>query len=597
MSLHGELRAFRTHTAKNRASGSVPAYCVFSNKLLDALVENPPQSSAELLRMNGWGKAKVAEYGDGVLELCRGQPAGDSSSSSSSSGQSAAKRARPTLFSGVGDGGGSGSSSSSGGGSSSSARAEFVAAERRAAEQHARSTASKPIDVASLTATQRSIAERVLGGGENIFLTGPAGTGKSFLFSYIKQELLRAHPEANGVAVTAPTGVAAVNVGGQTIHSWAGVGLGRGSTESLIARVGKSDKASRRWKSAKVLLIDEISMLDSNLFDVLAEIGAAVRGVSSPFGGLQLIVCGDFYQLPPVGLNPGQGKSFAFDSLAWRLARIVTVTLTEVIRQKSDLRFIPILNEIREGELSAATVDALAACHVSRKKRPTDGILPTRLYCKNCDVDKENAARLAGLAAPPIVFDASQTDVYGGGAASNARARQTVCDDLEKKVPQCITLKLGAQVVLLRNLDQRAQLVNGSRGVVARFERSEGGEKASGGYGAVECKGVMLPVVRFDCGVEKRIGLYEVWVGRGALGSLTRRQLPLKLAWALTVHKSQGMSLSRVEVNVGDAFDFGQVYVALSRAESRVGLWLSGPQIASRVVKAHPLVKAFYGST
>ena len=599
MSLYEQLHAFRSRARQTRASGPVPAYCVFSDKLLDALVENPPQSSAALLRMKGWGKAKVNEYGDGVLELCKGKRGsggsgggssgggggGGASSSSSSSGQPAPQRTHPTIVSSGGGGGG---------GRSSSVRAEFTTAERRAEEQRARSSASKPIDVASLSTTQRSIAQRVLRRGENLFLTGPAGTGKSYLFSYITQELLRAHPAADDVAVTAPTGVAAVNVGGQTIHSWAGVGLGRGSVDSLIARVGKSGKASRRWKNAKVLLIDEISMLDSSLFDALALIGAAVREVNAPFGGLQLILCGDFYQLPPVGLNPEGGKSFAFDSLAWRLANVVTVKLTEVMRQKSDQLFIPILNEIREGELSAATVRALATCHVSRKARPTDGILPTRLYCKNRDVDKENTARLASLAAAPQIFDAAGTDVYKGDAASNARTRQTVCDYAEKKVPRRLVLKLGAQVVLLRNLDQRAQLVNGSRGVVVRFEQSRGGEKEKGGYGAVECKGALLPVIRFDCGVERRIGLYEVWVGRGALGSLTRRQLPLKLAWALTVHKSQGMSLSRVEVNVGDAFDFGQVYVALSRAESRGGLWLSGPAIENRVVKAHPLVKEFY---
>ena len=583
MPLYQELRAWRLAAGKARAPKPVPAFCVFGNKQLDALVANPPQTAAALQRMKGFGPAKVREYGPGILALCRGR------SGTGAGRGSPSKQQRPKLST-SNNGSASGSKRAKLTSGSRSASKEFQTQERRAKEQQG-STSAKVIPKASLTATQLAIAQRALAGRENIFLTGPAGTGKSYLFAFIKQELLKLHSGPNQVGVTAPTGVAAVNVGGQTIHSWAGVGLGRGGTEKILQKVKKNGKAAERWRAAKVLLIDEISMLDGALFDTLAQVGAAVRGCAAPFGGIQLVVCGDFFQLPPVGLS--WGKTFAFAAAAWTDANLATVRLTEVIRQKSDQAFIPVLNEVRVGKLRANTVSMLQACHVSRKPRPTDGICPTKLFCKNKDVDAENETRLNALSGVARSFDASASDVFKGDALYNASARKQVLSAAETKCPLTLHLKVGAQVVLLRNLDQEKGLVNGSRGVVVDFQESDGLKQ---GFGAVDCRGRgAFPVIRFDCGVVRRIALFEVWVGRGAFGSLTRQQLPLKLAWALTVHKSQGMSLSRVEVEVGDAFDYGQVYVALSRAESRAGLWLSGPEIKSDAVKAHPSVRAFYG--
>ena len=429
--------------------------------------------------------------------------------------------------------------------------------------------------------------------GENVFLTGAAGTGKSYLFRYLRQELRKAFPAPAQVATTAPTGIAAINVGGVTIHSWSGVGLGRGSADKLVASVTKSRKASARWRACKVLLIDEISMLDSELFSSLALVGAAVRGVEKPFGGLQLVCCGDFHQLPPVGLG-NFGKTFCFGSRAWRDLEMRSVVLTEVIRQRGDQPFIAMLNEIRKGRLLPATSAALAACHVSCKPLPTDGILPTKLLCKNRGVDAENLTRLGQLPGTAVVFAAR--DRFKGNAVSDNRARTQVLAAADSKVPGTLSLKVGAQVVLLRNLDAELGLANGSRGVVLGFEPSQGssGGGGGGGYGHVPMrKGAMRPLIKFDSGTTLHLETYEVFVGKGQAGSVTRVQLPLKLAWALTVHKSQGMSLTRCMVEVADAFDYGQVYVALSRAESRQGLWLSGGTINQGVVRAHPDVLAF----
>ena len=181
---------------------------------------------------------------------------------------------------------------------------------------------------------------------------------------------------ASGVPVTAPTGIAASHIGGQTIHSWAGIGLGKGDLEKLLAKVTSNHTAVDRWCRAKALVIDEVSMLDGHLFKMLEAIGRAVRGSSLPFGGIQLVFCGDFFQLPPVSLA---WAGFAFQTPAWASCNVTTHVLTEIVRQQGDQPFIGLLNEVRVGLCSPATTQALAACHVNVKPRPTDGILPTRL--------------------------------------------------------------------------------------------------------------------------------------------------------------------------------------------------------------------------
>ena len=413
-----------------------------------------------------------------------------------------------------------------------------------------------------------------------------------------------------------------------------------------------------------------------------------MRGVDEPFGGLQLVVCGDFFQLPPIpsrqsgrgggyyGRRGGGGgggrwgtipsstsassfsyygtyggssevnRTFAFQSEAWGEKGLATHSLAEIIRQRGDPGFVPMLNEIREGILSPETVATLQECHVKSKELPSDGILPTKLYCTNKKVNKENEARLALLSGETRSFSSKDTlkniDAYGSGG-ENAGDRERVAAALaaaDAVVPRNLQLKVGAQVVLLRNLDPRNKLVNGSRGVIEGFRRKRrrrggegmmhGGGSSSGDYSSgnnydydesdiisslsssssssssssdeersADGNGNgdfsdLLPVVRFDCGVVRALKPEKFWASVAGGGGVVREQLPLKLAWALTVHRSQGMSLSRVEVDVGNAFDFGQVYVALSRAESRDGLWVSGSMVSHRAVRTHPDVKNFY---
>jgi len=328
-------------------------------------------------------------------------------------------------------------------------------------------------------------------------------------------------------------------------------------------------------------------MLDSTLFSALEGIGCRVRGGGpTPFGGLQVIACGDFFQLPPVSLAY---TGFAFQSPAWGASGMATCRLTQVVRQAGDAPFLALLNEVRVGKCSPRTTGVLAACHVSRKALPTDGIIPTRLYCTNKDVDLENTARLGALPGGEEVFKC------GGGWSRpppGAAEERAFMEAMEKKVPSVLRLKVGAQVLLTRNWAEKG-LVNGSRGVVLGFAPAALTGASTLHYGVP--KGSYPGVtVLFDTGAVETLGPVSSFVAtRDATG--TRLQIPLKLGWALTVHRSQGMTLSRAELQLEDAFAPGQAYVALSRVVSLQGLWISGGDITSAAVKAHPAVLAFYG--
>lgn len=443
--------------------------------------------------------------------------------------------------------------------------------------------------------------------GRNAFISGSAGTGKSYLLKHLIEQFRMRHGTA-AVAVTAPTGIAAINVDGVTIHSFAGIGLGKGDRETLVKKVMDDKKAVKRWKRCKVLIIDEVSMLDVQLFELLDVLAQRVRGIECPFGGLQLIIVGDFLQLPPVSASTSNGFEnvrFCFQSSVWEAAGLNTeggmVDLNTVVRQNEDDNFVDMLNSLRRGITTPALLQELEKCVVGRKPLPNDGIVPTKLYCTNKDVDRENQQRLADLKEDDIKIEAVNVENFKN---MTQRAQKSLRELADKRVPPTITLKRGAQVMLLRNkmdfnwksrsekwasIDQMGSkgekgLVNGSRGVVVGFT----GSKQDGG---------LIPLVRFDCGKVIAVGRteYEIFDPEGG-GCIVRSQIPLKLAWAVTVHKSQGSTLSRAELMITNAFDYGQAYVALSRVVDLDGLWLTRP-LAARSVKAHPAVLAFYGFT
>ena len=432
-----------------------------------------------------------------------------------------------------------------------------------------------------LTSSQRTIAEQILNTTNNVFLTGSAGTGKSYLLKYLIHKFQETYDEGC-VAVTAPTGVAAVNIGGQTIHSFAGIGLGTGSHESIINKVKKSTKHIKRWKNTKILIIDEISMMDSSLFELIDNIGRVTCGQNNlPFGGIRIIVVGDFMQLPPVPQKGARDRNFCFESPIWEESKLKenTIYLADVIRQ-TNAEFVGLLNEVRIGQLSSKSSKLLDLCLINKKSRPDDDIVPTKLYCTNKDVDSENESRLDELSGEMVTVTATDFWKY---RSSQAYQNQNVLDMMTKLVPKAINLKVGAQVMLLRNRIQYqgkvSNLVNGSRGVIKSFVSIDGEE---------------IPVVKFDNGLQIPITKvpYER-VGVDGESVLIRNQVPLKLAWAVTVHKSQGSTLSRAELLLDNAFDYGQVYVALSRVQSLDGLWLQ-KSITNSAIKANPKAIKYY---
>jgi ATP-dependent DNA helicase PIF1 len=467
---------------------------------------------------------------------------------------------------------GSGSGSGSGSGRGSRTKRKYNDVDMKAAASaHDNNKNSNHI----VLNTEQNAALQLVLTGRNIYLTGAAGVGKTFLLRQIVTQL---QSQGDGdVAVTASTGIAASHIpSGTTLHSWAGIGIGgssgqlRGDASKLIQKVLNNRLICHRWRTTRTLIIDEISMIDGITFQSLDVIGKAVRrNQNRPFGGLQLVLCGDFYQLPPVSLRYG---GFSFSSAAWKNGEIDIAEMKTVVRQKGDLDFISILRKLREGKCSNDIETILATCHVSMKKKSTDGIISTKLYCTNKNVDAENNNELKKLKGESQSY--VSIDEFKGRYAHhvNTSLRQS----MDKKVPAVIRLKIGAQVMLLKNTPEW-KLVNGSRGIVVGFDK----------------KNQNYPLIRFTNGLIHTVTPFETFQANSG-GAMTREQLPIKLAWCLTVHKSQGMTIDRLELQLDDAFAYGQVYVALSRVTSLAGLWIKGKAITQKVVKAHPDVIEFH---
>ena len=383
---------------------------------------------------------------------------------------------------------------------------------------------------------------------ENICLTGPAGSGKSFCLT----ALFRFFEENNiSTSKTALTGVAALNIGGSTLHSWAGIGLAKEEADELLKIVRYNKKATTRIKKANILFVDEISMASAGLIDKLDVIFKLIRRNQNSFGGIQMIFVGDFLQLPPVFNSRVNEKDagFAFRSKAWKRAMIKTICLKEIKRQDSNSAFAKMLNGIRVGDAS----------HISVLKDrinfefPKDGIKPVKIFCKNIDVAHINQRELDAISGIEHTFYAFDT-----GSEHQINFLNKNC-----KAPNELKLKVGAQVMLLTNVDVDMGLVNGSIGVVEGFVGSGVG---SGGVEVLFANNVRSTITKHKWEIkEDELGLD----GRIRSKVIAKReQIPLCLAWATTVHKCQGSTLDRAEVDVSEAFTAGQVYVALSRVRN-----------------------------
>lgn len=424
--------------------------------------------------------------------------------------------------------------------------------------------------------------------GNSIFVTGPGGTGKSYLL----QTLYAHYKGLTGkiLAVTAMTGCAGLLIGpwAKTLHSWAGIGLGRLPVEQVAATIAKDSRKKKRWTKTDCLVIDEVSMLTPYLLEYLDKIGRLVRKKDLPFGGLQIVFVGDFYQLPPVSKENTDKRVFAFESYLWSQVVQTSVQLTQILRQKDPV-FQEILNEeARTGELSPNSYVMLETRKTMDWKRQE--IKPTLLFVKNHDVSSINESKLAKLPGEEHIFEAETSQ-----SPEDIRADilQMLVEKIDKDASyeSHLALKVGAQVMLLKQLmedkeDEKGKkmkspihgLVNGSRGIVTGF--------AKDGF----------PRVKFMNGKELVVRK-EKWSSDSEKDGdgVTREQIPLRLAYALTIHKAQGASLDSALIDVGPStFEYGQAYVALSRVRSMEALFIF--EISQRAFRAHPAVKAFYAT-
>lgn len=422
--------------------------------------------------------------------------------------------------------------------------------------------------------------------GKNIFITGPGGSGKSELIRYIYKD---AKSKFKEIQVTALTGCAAVllNCKAKTLHSWAGIGLGNKPVQELVRYIRKRKVCCSTWKDTDILIIDEVSMLSLDLFEKLNIIGQTIRCCTLPFGGIQLIFSGDFYQLPPVGKHDEpKTQQFCFESPIWENTFNIScqIEFKKIFRQTEQV-YSSILNQLRDGKIKRSSIDILSQ-YIGREVSPDLITKPTRLYPTKNKVEQINITEMNKLTTVEQKYELKYiTDLEVTPQESNIRAQFTgqqieqeldflagnlMCDKNYK-------LKIGSQVMCIVNIRSETGdilICNGSQGIVTAF-----------------CPTTNCPIVKFNNKVV-RIMTPNIWESDHIPG-IGVSQVPLILAWALTIHKSQGSTLDAAEIDIGTGiFECGQTYVALSRVKCLDGLYLTAFD-PSRI-KIDKKVKAYY---
>lgn len=390
--------------------------------------------------------------------------------------------------------------------------------------------------------------------GKNIFLTGAPGSGKTYLLKkyvkYLKENNVT-------VAVTASTGIAATNLHGTTIHSWSGIGIKDSLTQHDLEKLLLKQHIKRNYKKTKVLVIDEISMLHKHQLDMVDIVSRYMIDSEKPFGGIQIVLCGDFFQLPPVSSYSTDEKQFAFEASAWENGGLHTCYLSEQHRQGND-PLLTVLNDIRSGTAGEHTKVPLRTRY---KKEPTGETKATKLYSRNVNVDVINMHELAKLDCQEKTFT-----MTGDGIGALVDGLKRSC-----LAPEHLRLKVGAEVMFIKN-DSAGAYVNGTRGVVVAFDKSSVG----------------WPIIKtYDNDIINASADEWIFEENGKVQAKIT-QVPLRLAWAITIHKSQGMTLDAAEIDLGDAFEPGMGYVALSRVRSLNGLKLMN--LNEMALKVHPRI-------
>ena len=412
----------------------------------------------------------------------------------------------------------------------------------------------------------QSQALSILKTGANVFLTGEPGSGKTYTINeYV------AYLRARGIepAITASTGIAATHIGGMTIHSWSGLGIKTKLDKNDLNKIMSSGHIAKRVRRAKVLIIDEVSMLAPETLSMIDAICREIKQSSEPFGAVQIVLVGDFFQLPPIVktelesdpqimFSEEPSARFAYDSPVWERSNPVVCYLTEQHRQ-DDGDYLALLSAIRHNAFANDHLCRIETRRIAPHAAPSGA---PKLFSHNADVDRVNDQILAKLSGEPQMF------------AMSSQGPDPLVAALKKGClsPETLGLKVGAAVMFTKNNPQEG-FVNGTLGTVEKFDKHDG-----------------HPVIKTRSG--RRIEVEPMDWAMEENGAIRARitQLPLRLAWAITVHKSQGMSLEEAVVDLSAVFEFGQGYVALSRVRRLSGLHLLGWN--KRAFQVHPEVAA-----
>jgi ATP-dependent DNA helicase PIF1 len=415
--------------------------------------------------------------------------------------------------------------------------------------------------------------------GKSLFITGPGGCGKSYLIGNI---LEYCHAKMMPVGVTALTGAAGSLINGQTLHGWAGIGLAKDSSTDIVRFIQRRPPVYTKWKTVKVLIIDEVSMMSMELFNKLYLIAQSIRHNQEFFGGIQLVLCGDFAQLEPIGSD-----KMCFESCVWKKhIDPNTVYLSKVIRQ-ADPVFQRILMNLRLGCLTKEDKDVLnsrlmvdesdADVVVSDGTNDVQKIKATILFPRKKDVNRINSVELNKLIESGVRSKTFKAEDYvinrKTKMSQTMRPMHTTMLNKCTSAPDNLVLAVGAQVMLTKNKSLEDGLVNGSRGVV------------------LDIDGAGNPVIMFDSGEQLTITQENFEIESGE-SLVVRRQIPLILAWALTIHKCQGATLTNVITDLSEIFGYAQAYVTLSRVKSLEGLFIIS--INYEKIKCNPKVKKYY---
>ncbi len=415
---------------------------------------------------------------------------------------------------------------------------------------------------------KQSTALKILQTGANVFLTGEPGSGKTHTVNAYVKWLRERGIEP---AITASTGIAATHIHGMTIHSWSGIGIKQDLSAYDLDKIAQNERVVRRVRDARILIIDEVSMLSAKTLSMAEAVCREIRQRQVPFGGLQVILVGDFFQLPPVvqrqveqqdepqiSFDTGEVEdtsTFAFGSRVWKELNPLVCYLSEQHRQE-DAAFLDVLSGIRRGAFTPKHRTLLDTRRVEARSGTT------QLYSHNADVDRINDVEIGKISGDMRTF------------AMTSQGKDALVASLKRGClsPEMLALKVGARVMFTKN-DIEHKYVNGTLGTVMGFVKDSG-----------------YPIVKTSSG-RSVIAEPEEWHIEDGGKVLARiNQIPLRLAWAITVHKSQGMSLDAAHMDLSQAFEYGQGYVALSRVRTLAGLSLAG--LNDRALEVHPEVSA-----